>query len=47
MVMSWLIHSVEDNIAKIHLFYPIAKAIWGAVTLAYSNPADSSQMFNL
>lgn len=47
MVMFWLIHSVEVNIAEIYLLYPITKAFWDVVTLTYSNFVDSSQMFDL
>ena len=47
MVMAWLINSMDDNIAEIYLLYPTAKAIWDAVTLAYSDLEDSSQMFDL
>ena len=35
MVMSWLIHSMENNIGEIYLLYPTARAIWDAISLAY------------
>ena len=47
LVMSWLILSMDDSIAEVYLLYPTAKAIWDAVTLAYSDLTDSSQMFAL
>ena len=47
MVMSWLIHSMEDNIGEVYLLYLTTKAIWDAVSLAYFDLMDSSQMFSL
>ncbi|RVW50304.1 hypothetical protein CK203_081207 [Vitis vinifera] len=47
MVMAWLIHSMEDNIVDTYLLFPTAKRIWNAVTLAYSDLKNSSQMFEL
>ncbi|KAL6312307.1 hypothetical protein AAG906_004897 [Vitis piasezkii] len=47
MVMAWLIHSMEDNIAETYILFPMAKRIWDAVTLAYSDLENSSQMFEL
>ena len=47
MVMAWLIHSMEDNIADTYILFPTAKRIWNAVTLAYSDLKNSSQMFEL
>ncbi|RVX14822.1 hypothetical protein CK203_012054 [Vitis vinifera] len=47
MVMAWLIHSMEDNIADTYILFPTAKRIWNAVTLAYSDLENSSQMFEL
>ena len=47
LVMSWLIHSMESHIGEIYLMYPTAKAIWDAVSRAYSDLEDSSQMFSL
>ena len=47
MVMSWILNSMDNSIAKIYLLYPIAKAIWDVVTVAYSDLKDSSQMFHL
>ena len=47
MVMAWLIHSMEDAIGETYLFHPTAKDIWDAVSLAYSDLADSSQVFEL
>ena len=47
MVMAWLIHSMEDNIANTYILIPKAKRIWDAVTLAYSELESSSQMFEL
>ena len=47
MVMSWLINSMETSIAEIYLLYPIAKAIWDTVTMAYSDFDDSSQMLHM
>ena len=38
---------MDNSIAEIYLLYPIAKAIWDDVTVAYSNLEDSSQMFHL
>lgn len=38
---------MDDTIAEIYLLYPTAKAICGAVTLAYSDLEDPSQMFDL
>ena len=31
MVMSWILNSMDNFIAKIYLLYPIAKAIWDVV----------------
>ena len=47
MVIAWLIHSMEDNIADTYILFPMAKRIWNVVTLAYSNLENSSQMFEL
>ncbi|KAL6333893.1 hypothetical protein AAG906_039303 [Vitis piasezkii] len=47
MVMAWLIHSMEDNIAETYILFPTAKRIWDAVTLAYSDLENSFQMFEL
>ena len=47
MVLSWLIHFMEDKIAKNYLLYPTAMAIWAAVSLAYSDLEDSCQIFYL
>lgn len=47
MVMAWLIHSMEDNIADTYILFPTAKRIWDAVTLAYSDLKNSSQVFEL
>ncbi|XP_020271826.1 uncharacterized protein LOC109846996 [Asparagus officinalis] len=47
MVMAWLIHSMEDTIGETYLFYPIAKGIWDAVNLAYSDFMDTSQIYEL
>ena len=47
MVMAWLMHSMEDNIANTYILIPKAKRIWDAVTLAYSELESSSQMFEL
>ena len=32
LVMSWLIHSMEDHIGETYLLYPTAKAIWDVVS---------------
>lgn len=47
MVMAWLIHSMEDNIADTYNLFPTAKKIWDVVTLAYSDIENSSQIFEL
>uniref|UniRef100_UPI0020A63B15 hypothetical protein n=1 Tax=Proteus mirabilis TaxID=584 RepID=UPI0020A63B15 len=47
MVMVWLIHSMEDQIANTYIFFPTAKKIWDALMLAYSDFENSSQMFEL
>lgn len=47
MVMAWLIHSMEEKIGDTYLFFPTAKGLWDAVTLAYSNLESSFQMFEL
>ena len=47
LVMSWIIHSMEDSVAEVCLLYPTAKAIWDIVHLTYSDLANSSQMFEL
>ena len=47
MVMSWLIHSMEDHIVEIYLLYSTAQSIWDVVSLAYSDLEDTSQMFYL
>ena len=47
MVMAWLIHSMDDSIGDSFLFYSTAKEIWDAVTLAYSDLENSSQLFEL
>ena len=46
-VMSRLIHSMEDHIVEIYLLYSTAQSIWDAVSLAYSDLEDTSQMFYL
>lgn len=40
--MAWLIHSMEESIGETFLFHPIAKDIWEAVSLVYSDLEDSS-----
>ena len=40
LVMSWPIHSMEIHIGEIYLLYPTAKAIWDAVSHAYSDLED-------
>ncbi|XP_024018998.1 uncharacterized protein LOC112090903 [Morus notabilis] len=45
--MAWLIHSMEDHIADTYILFPTAKSIWDAVSLAYSDLQNSSQMFEL
>ncbi|XP_073132836.1 uncharacterized protein [Henckelia pumila] len=45
MVMAWLINSMEESIGETYLFHLSAKDIWDAVTLAYSDLEDSSQVF--
>ena len=47
IVMAWLIHSMEDNIADTYILFPTAKRIWDAVTMAYSDLENTSQMFEL
>ena len=47
MVMAWLIHSMQDKINETYLYYPIAKEIWDAMTCAYSNLENYSQVFEL
>ncbi|XP_075498838.1 uncharacterized protein LOC142537165 [Primulina tabacum] len=47
LVMSWLIHSMENRIGELYLMYGTASAIWDAVKRAYSDLEDSSQMFAL
>lgn len=38
---------MDDPINEIYLLYPTAKAIWDAVTLAYSDFEDFSLLFDL
>ena len=38
---------MDNSIAEIYLLYSSAQAIWDAVTLAYFDLDDSSQMFLL
>ena len=47
MVMAWLIHSMEDNNVDTYIIFPTTRRIWDAVTLAYSDLENSSQMFEL
>ena len=47
MVMVWITHSMDDNLAEIYLLYPTADSIWDIVTSAYSDFEDSFLMFDL
>ena len=38
---------MDNSIVEIYLLYPTAKAIWDAITVAYPDLEDSSQMFHL
>ena len=47
LVMTWLIQSMESQVAEIYLLYPTAKAIWEGIMRSFSDLEDSSQMFFL
>ncbi|GMN60843.1 hypothetical protein TIFTF001_029932 [Ficus carica] len=47
IVMAWLIHPMEDSIVNTYILFPTAKRIWDAVTLAYLDLENSSEMFEL
>ncbi|KAK3224572.1 hypothetical protein Dsin_004434, partial [Dipteronia sinensis] len=47
LVMSWLIHSMEEHIGSLYLVHTTAKVIWDKVKLAYSDLENSSQLCEL
>ena len=45
--MSWLLNSMQPEVAKPFLFLSTAKEIWDVVTHNYSKQEDAAQVFEL
>lgn len=45
--LTWLIQSMESQVAKIYLLYPTTKSIWDFVMMAFSNLEGCSRMLSV
>lgn len=47
LVTAWLLNSMDESIAKPHMFMKTAKEVWDSVRETYSDLENSSQFFEL
>ncbi|KAL5820794.1 hypothetical protein ACOSQ3_022676 [Xanthoceras sorbifolium] len=47
MVMSWLVNSMEEDIAANYLGHPTAKAMWNNLSQMYSDLGNQSQIYEI
>ncbi|KAL5777354.1 hypothetical protein ACOSP7_010280 [Xanthoceras sorbifolium] len=47
MVMSWLVNSMEEDIAANYLGHPTAKAMWDNLSQMYSDLGNQSQIYEI
>ena len=47
MVMTWIVNSMEEDIKESYLYYSTVKEMWDALTLAYLDIKNLTQLFKL